>query len=144
MTKAIFETINILVIDDEAFMRTLITRLLRELGVPEVLTAADGKEGLDKLAREGGRVDLVICDLEMPNMDGFEFVEALRADKALPRPDVPVLILTGHSDAEYVRKAVELGIHGFLVKPVSREALTSRMEMALKSPAIDPARLKPS
>lgn len=144
MTKPLLENINILVIDDEAFMRSLITRLLRELGVPEVLTASDGKEGLDKLAHGGGHVDLVICDLEMPNMDGFEFVAALRADKALPRSDVPVLILTGHSDAEYVHKAVELGIHGFLVKPVSREALTSRIEVALKSPAIDPSRLKPS
>ena len=144
MSKAIFESINILVVDDEAFMRTLITRLLRELGVPEVLTAADGKEGLDKLALDGGHVDLVICDLEMPNMDGFEVVAALRADKSLPRPDVPVLILTGHSDVEYVHKAVETGIHGFLVKPVSRESLIERIEAALKSPIIGGSKQKPS
>ena len=95
--KPNFALLTILVIDDEAFMRTLIVRILTEIGVADVITARDGAEALEKLAEENTLPDLIICDLEMPEMDGFEFVRRLRSHDHAVLQDLPVLIVTGHS-----------------------------------------------
>ena len=139
MAKVDMTSLTILVIDDEAFVRNLLVRLLREIGVGVVVTAGDGSEGLTKVSKG---TDLVICDLEMPQMDGFEFVRTLRSSSTIPRPDVPVLIVTGHSEEETVRGAIGLGINGYLVKPVSKQALEARISAAITLPMIDPAKLK--
>ena len=138
MTKVDMKSLNILVIDDEPFIRTLVVRLLRDLGVQKIIEAGDGAEGLKKVSLQ---TDLIICDLEMPNMDGFEFVSKLRTLDSVPRPTVPVLILTGHGDENSVRGAIDLGINGYLVKPVSKQALESRINKAVSSPMIDPGML---
>jgi CheY-like chemotaxis protein len=90
MTKVKQRTIRVLVIDDEAAARDLVANALRPEGF-EVVTAESGHEGL-ALAREQPP-DLVICDLIMPDMDGFEVVNRL-AESDMPK-DVPILILTG-------------------------------------------------
>ena len=134
--------LRILVIDDEPFMRKLIIRVLYELEIVRVAEAGDGAEALEKVKDAMNALDLIICDLEMPNMDGFEFVKRLREMTGFPNADIPVLIVTGHSDPESVKSAVEAGIHGYLVKPVSKQALEKRIVAALTSPEIDPERLK--
>lgn len=141
MEKSDFKRLTVMVVDDELFIRNLIARMLRDLGIGEVLMANDGADALIKLESESGRLDLVVCDLEMPGMDGFAFVRTLRglADKLLA--GLPVLILTGHAEQENVEMAIRLGIHGFIAKPVSLKVLESRIVKALKEPAIDPARL---
>ncbi len=63
---------------------------------------------------------MIICDLEMPNVDGIEFVRRLRSDENVANSEVPVLILTEGSDEENVLKSVNVGIHGFLAKPASQ------------------------
>ena len=128
-------SLNILVIDDEPFMCKLIERLLRDMGVDEIDLANDGEQGLKKVSVD---TDLIICDLEMPNMNGFEFVHRLRNNPSGPKPSVPVLIVTGHGEEDAVRGAVNLGINGYLVKPVSKQALESRIAKAVTSPMIDP------
>jgi two-component system, chemotaxis family, chemotaxis protein CheY len=141
MTNVDMEALNILVIDDEAFIRTLIVRLLRDLGVKKIVEAGDGAEGLKKVTSQ---TDLVICDLEMPNMDGFEFVRQLRALDSIPNPTLPVLILSGHREEASVRGAINLGINGYLVKPVSKQALEAKIYKAVTSPMIDPSLLPKS
>jgi len=86
-------------------------------------------------------VDVIICDLEMPTMNGFEFVERLRSLPETDRAVIPVVILTGHSDEEHVKRAVSLGINGFLVKPIAKQALEDRLSKAIMSPPIDPTRI---
>ena len=71
-------SLKILVIDDEAFMRQLIVRVLKDLGAGGVHEAGNGSEALKQLTERSNDLDLVICDLEMPTMDGFEFVQELR------------------------------------------------------------------
>ena len=132
-------SLNILVIDDEQFMCKLIERLLRDLGVNEIDLANDGEQGLKKISAE---TDLIICDLEMPNMNGFEFVHWLRNNPKGPKPSVPVLIVTGHGEEDAVRGAINLGINGYLVKPVSKHALESRIVKAVTTPMIDPKLLR--
>lgn len=65
---------RVLVLDDDKFMLEFISHLLRELGVNEVLVAEDGKAGLFVLSAQVAAVDLLICDIEMPGMDGIEFL----------------------------------------------------------------------
>ena len=142
MEEINFKRLEILVIDDEPFMRRLISRVLSELEMEKVSLAADGAEGLIKIKESMNGFDLIICDLEMPNMDGFEFVRKLRDQAPSPNADTPVLIVTGHSDPESVKAAVEAGIHGYLVKPISKLALEQRIVAAMKSTAIDPEKLK--
>ena len=136
------KNLRILVIDDEPFMRKLIIRVLYELEIERVTEAADGAEALQKVEDSMNALDLIICDLEMPNMDGFEFVKNLRGMKEFPNANIPVLIVTGHSGPESVKSAVEAGIHGYLVKPVSKAQLKKRMVSALTSPLIDPENFK--
>ena len=133
-------SLKILVIDDEAFMRQLIVRVLKDLGAGGVHEAGNGSEALKQLTERSNDLDLVICDLEMPTMDGFEFVQELRAmaDPALQK--IPVLIVSGHSEEENIRKAVGLGISGFLVKPISGQALENCISDALLNPMIKPAK----
>ena len=142
MGKVDIKKLKFLVIDDLPFTRQIIVRLLEELGVETVSVAADGAEGLTIFDDSVDGFDLIICDLEMPNMDGFEFVRNLREKAPLPNADVPVLIVTGHSEPEIVHRAVEAGIHGYLVKPVSKQALEKRIIAAMSSPVIDPDKLK--
>ena len=137
-----FKTLRILVIDDEPFMRKLIIRVLYELEIERVAEANDGAEALEKVKDSMNALDLIICDLEMPNMDGFEFVKCLREMTGFPNADIPILIVTGHSDPESVKGAVEAGIHGYLVKPISKQALEERIMAALTSSLIDPNMLK--
>ena len=131
-------SLSILIIDDEPFIRKLIGRMLYEQGVTHLIEAEDGFEGIVKVRQARKGFDLIICDLEMPNMNGFDFVRQLRADKNISNPGVPVLILTGHSDEDSVQESVKLGIHGFLTKPVSKTNLEKRILSALNSPPIDP------
>ena len=107
-----------------------------------VSSATDGVNGLKLLDESEDGFDLIICDLEMPNMDGFEFVRKLRGKAPSNNADTPVLIVTGHSEEESVHSAIEAGIHGYLVKPVSKQALEKRIIAALSSSAIDPEMLK--
>lgn len=142
MANIELKNLNVLVVDDEPFMRGLIKRVLAEIEIKKVSEAGDGNEALSKVQDAGTNLDLIICDLEMPNMDGFEFVKRLRDLTGFPNASIPVLIVTGHSEAESVKGAVEAGIHGYLVKPISKQALEKRIIAAINSPLIDPEKLK--
>ena len=126
---------HILVIDDEPFMRKLLERLLNDIGTGAISLAANGVEGLSIVGQSRAPIDLVICDLEMPEMNGLEFVKTLRSQKNIQSSDLPVLILTGHSDEDSVRNAASLGINGYLVKPISRNLLEARIAKAISTPA---------
>ena len=136
MNEDDFKYLHILVIDDEAFMRKLIERTLSDIGIGIISQAANGREGLSLLQSAKSKVDLVICDLEMPEMNGFDFVKQVRssADERF-NPKLPILILTGHADEETVRGAASLGINAYLVKPISRKSLESRITKCISSPA---------
>ena len=142
MTSIDFSKLRVLVVDDEPFMRQLLARVLDEIEVKEITEAGDGLSALSIFSSARNMFDLVICDLEMPNMDGFEFVRQLREKEYLPNSNVPILIVTGHSDPESVQSAVKAGIHGYLVKPISKQELEKRIVAALTSPEISPKRLK--
>ena len=128
--QCIYEGLSALVVDDESLMRRLISQLLSQMGFSEVITVEDGAEGL-RLLENHREIDLVISDLEMPMISGLEFISMLRNSSAVHNASVPVVVVSGHSEESNLRKAVNLGIQGFVVKPISYKSLESRVRHAL-------------
>ncbi|MBI5163131.1 MAG: response regulator [Magnetospirillum sp.] len=118
-----FASLRVLVIDDQEFVRTIVRKMLTQLGIGVVIEAQDGTSGLEAVAREVP--DLVICDIQMRPLDGFGFVKALRATPGVSA--TPVIMLTAHTDANTVARAKELDIGAFLAKPVLPPALKEKI-----------------
>jgi chemosensory pili system protein ChpA (sensor histidine kinase/response regulator) len=104
--------LNILIVDDSVSIRQVVTRLMENQGW-RTDTAKDGIEALEKLSKS--LPDLIVLDIEMPRMNGYEFMSALRAE---PRyQHIPVVVLTSRTAAKHRAKAKALGAKGFVVKP---------------------------
>lgn len=109
---------TVLAVDDSKTMRDMIEFTLKDAGY-SVLLAENGKEGLDTLS--SNLVDLIITDINMPIMNGIEFVKAIRTDSA--RRSLPVLILTTESGDDLKQQGREAGATGWIVKPFVPEKL---------------------
>ncbi len=127
----VFSSVNIMVVDDEEFAQRFVTRILGMLGTGEVLTAENGADALEKLAETDVAIDLIICDIEMPEIDGYEFVRKVRYGEVPKYKDVPILILTGKDTDENVQKARFHKIDGFIIKPPNAEDLERKLRKAL-------------
>jgi CheY-like chemotaxis protein/two-component sensor histidine kinase len=111
---------GVLVVDDSPTIRRLTSRMLANSGFT-VATAEDGVDALDRLNAHKQLPDLIISDVEMPRMNGFELLAAVRHDERFCR--IPVVIITSLSDATYRRKAAERGARAFLRKPINEPEL---------------------
>jgi|GEM_PF-969554 len=126
-----FDELHALIVEDERFTRQLTVRLLRDLGCRNIDEAVDGADGLARLRQMQLPPDVILLDLAMPGMNGFQFIEAVRGMGTLERSEVPILVLTGHGEITAVKLAAKLGISGYLVKPISRDALEKQVRRAL-------------
>ncbi|RUT29849.1 response regulator transcription factor [Paenibacillus zeisoli] len=115
---------KIMVVDDDPHIRELVTVFLDGAGL-ESIEASDGLEALDLLEKE--KVDMVILDIMMPNMDGWQLCKELRAHY-----DFPLLILTAKSETSQVVKGFDLGTDDYLVKPFEPPVLLARVKALLK------------
>lgn len=115
---------SILVIDDSSSFRTIVASTLRQGGY-DVVEAADGQEGLDKLG--GTRFSMVVCDLNMPRLDGFNFTRSLKA--SAEHRFLPVLMLTTEVQESKKAEGKAAGVSGWLTKPFQ----PSRLLMAVKT-----------
>lgn len=104
---------KILIADDSPTIRKFVTLALKSMG-HEVISASDGVDVLEKLANSDG-IDLIITDINMPNMDGFELIKTLRSDEKFK--DVPIIILSSLSDKDSIEKGLKLGANSYLIKP---------------------------
>ncbi len=130
--KAMLGRIKVLIVDDEYYTRKVIRTLLLAMGCTKIHEATDGSSGLEEIRVIGP--DIVLLDWEMPDMDGAEFVRRVRSPNSFPLPSVPIIMLTGHGERSRVLEAVRLGVHEFLLKPVSSSALQARMLSVLTKP----------
>ena len=105
---------KVLVVDDDPVVGRSIDRILSPRGYA-VISAASGAEALDRLARED--YDVVYTDIKMPGMDGLEVAERIKAS----RPWLPVVIVTGYGSEANEARAKDIGVAGFLRKPLSPE-----------------------
>ena len=118
----------ILVVDDSETVRKLLTLTLKMKGY-QTVTAGDGMEALERLAV--GSVDLVITDLNMPEMDGYELVSTIRRQG--PNKDIPVIMLSTEGEEEDRRRGLDAGVDLYLTKPASPQQLLSSVEKLLVS-----------
>ena len=132
MTKDAFKSLRVLVVDDELFSQKIVVTVLNNLGVKNIVLARNGTEALQCLAGPVGPIDLVVSDIEMPEMGGFELARKIRLNTVPKYKDIPILMLTGHSTEENVQKGRIHRIQGFIVKPPSAEILERHMTRALK------------
>ncbi len=121
---------RLLIVDDSSTMRKIIMRGIRQSGfkVDEFLEAGNGKEALQVLS--SNEVDMILTDINMPEMNGLEFLEALRSEEKTK--DVPVVMITTEGAENVVKKAQELGVNGFVRKPFTPESLNLTLTKALR------------
>jgi len=112
---------KILIVDDAASMRGLVAMTLKKSGY-EVVEASDGKDALTKLSSVG-KVDLIITDLNMPNMDGIELIKTLKADAKYRF--IPVIMLTTESQEAKKEEGRKAGAKAWIVKPFKPDVLVS-------------------
>ena len=117
--KRAFADVRVLAVEDNAFNRSLLKKMLASLGVAEVAMAENGQEAVDALAG-GERFDIVLMDIQMPVLDGLDATRAIRA----MGHDVPIIALTAHVLESDQRKCREAGMNGHLPKPYSLKNLT--------------------
>lgn len=120
---------RVLVVDDTAFSRRLLVRLLASIG-HEGVEATNGREALDRLRdRDAASIDVVLLDILMPEMDGYETLAALKGDESLR--DLPVIVISGVDELDSVVRCIRMGATDYLPKTVDPDILRARVESSL-------------
>ena len=117
---------NVMIVDDSSVMRKILTRTLRksDLEVDEIFEASNGEEALEKLKEES--IELVLCDVNMPILDGLEFVQIVKNNNI--SPNTRIIMVTSEGGLDVVNKAVESGASGFIIKPFSADDFKKKIE----------------
>ncbi|HEY2466645.1 MAG TPA: response regulator [Terracidiphilus sp.] len=117
--------IRALIVDDSSVMRKIVERSLRQAGLESltIFEAGSGVEGLEVLRSK--QVDIILSDINMPLMDGLEFVRQLRSQKLAE--GVPVVMITTESSEEHVKQAIEAGAMGYIRKPFTADQVKRRV-----------------
>jgi len=117
--------IRALIVDDSSVMRKIVERSLRQAGLDPLVVyeANSGTDGLEVLKTK--EVDLILSDINMPSMDGLEFLRQIRAQNLAP--GVPVVMITTESSEEHVKQAILAGAQGYIRKPFTAEQVKERV-----------------
>ena len=128
----LIQQLNVLVVDDNAFMRNLVRGLLGTIGVKKTLEASDGIAALEIIRQ--ATPDIVVLDWEMPLLNGPELVRIVRSPGVFPAPDIPIIMLSAHLERWRIVESLKIGVNEFLCKPVSAKALLDRLISILLKP----------
>jgi two-component system, chemotaxis family, chemotaxis protein CheY len=126
------QSLAVLVVDDNQYTRKMIRNLLVNCGVKDVFEANDGIAALDAIRSIAP--DVVVLDWEMPLLSGAELVRIVRSPGVFPMPDIPIIMLSAHGERWRVVEAVRLGVHEYLIKPVSAKSLYDRLVAIVSHP----------
>lgn len=120
---------RVLVVDDEASVRKPLRICLSQAGY-DVIEAVDGQEAMTLLDSGDNplMVDVILCDIRMPKIDGIDAIRYFRAQY----PSIPVIVLTGFPDIELAITMMRLGVADYLLKPVAKESLLSSLKRAME------------
>jgi two-component system, chemotaxis family, chemotaxis protein CheY len=123
--------LKFLVVDDFSTMRRIVKGLLKEMGCNNADEAEDGSIALQMLKQ--GNYDFVVSDINMPNMNGFDLLKAIKADENLKR--LPVLMVTAEARKEDIVLAAQNGAAGYIVKPFTKATLEEKVQKILQKMA---------
>ena len=115
---------KVLVVDDSLTMRRIVLNNLKKAGYEDVLEADDGLAALG-LLEQGHKVELILLDWNMPNMNGLEFLKVVKAKDAFKA--IPVIMVTTEAEKGQVVLAIQAGAAGYLVKPVTPQAFQKQV-----------------
>jgi len=129
-----FERCNLLLVEDNAYIRNILDVLLRKLSFSNITAVSDGAEAIKRLETGSQPIDLVISDLVMSPVNGLLLLRWIRTAKESPNRFLPFIMLSGAADAEYVEAARELGATEFLAKPFSADSVSKRILRVIDYP----------
>lgn len=127
-----FDHLTFLLIDESSFARSLIKTALNTYGIRKVVEANDALSGLKKIKESS--VDVLILENEMAPISGPELTVLIRQGQGIPNPKMPIIMVSGTADRIKFDEARQAGVHDYLVKPVSAEALYKRIQYTLTRP----------
>ena len=127
-----FESLRVLLADDNAHMRTIVTAVLKSIGVKHIRDASNGAEALT-IMREW-QADVAMVDFRMQPIDGVEFTRLVRNAKDSVNPFLPIIMLTGYADRSRVIDARDAGVTELIVKPVTAQAVIARLNSVIFHP----------
>jgi two-component system, chemotaxis family, chemotaxis protein CheY len=127
-----FSRCSILIVDDDLFARGIIKHHLNRLGVKNIFEASNGEQALEVLRY--GRMQLVIADRYMPQMNGLELYCSIQTDEMMK--DTPFMMITIEDDSVKIKDALNLGIRHYMVKPFNAQMFDDKIQQILLQPTV--------
>ena len=115
---------KVLIVDDFATMRRIVRNILKQIGFKNIIEADDGKNALKELKKE--KVDLILCDWNMPEMPGIDLLTTIRSDDELKH--IPFVMVTAEAQKDNIVKAVKAGVSNYVVKPFTDETISEKLQ----------------
>lgn len=123
---------TVLIVDDDRAVRMMLAENLSIVGY-SVLEAGDGRQALAALEADASRIDTIVLDREMPEMNGMQFIRHVKRDARYRH--IPILMVTGHDNPEQVKEGLEAGVYYYLPKPVQMTVLKPLLDAAIRETA---------
>jgi CheY-like chemotaxis protein len=132
VTPTGFELLDVVVVDDNDYIRELIVSLLMAMGIKQVRKSTDGSTAFEEIKRKPP--DFVFADLEMRPVDGIEFAKMVRSDKDSPNQYLPIIMVSAHAERRRVELARDAGVTEFLAKPITPKGIYARITEVIYRP----------
>lgn len=126
------ENVNILIVDDHAHTRSTISMMLRHIKVGEIFTAEDGLVAKEILDDGRNKVNMIICDWNMPHLTGIELLRELREGPETQVGKVPFLMITGRGDQPSIEEARDNGVSAYILKPFTLSELEKKLQTLIQ------------
>lgn len=115
---------KVLVVDDFATMRRIVRNILKQLGFMNIVEADDGATALEIMKSD--KIDLVLCDWNMPKISGLELLKQMKADSDLK--NIPFLMITAEAQKQNIIEAVKTGVSNYIVKPFTADTIAEKLK----------------
>lgn len=122
------EDVKVLIVDDDATLRRIVRTLMTQIGYKNLIEAEDGQEALEFL-QENQDIGLILCDWDMPRMDGLELLQHIRNDDTLA--ETPFIMVTAQDNKEKIIIAAKAKVSQYIVKPFTAQALREKINKVL-------------
>jgi CheY-like chemotaxis protein len=131
-SRYVLENVNVMVIDDNKHMATLVGEILGALGIKKIVQVSDAAKAFKELRHFSA--DVIIVDWNMQPLDGLDFVRLVRTAKDSPNPYVPIIMLSGYTEHRRVTEARDAGVNEYLAKPISAKSIYQRFASIIDNP----------